>query len=116
MSCLFDSLSYFLNYTGEQIRQKICDYLEENRPIIEGVPTDLILGLEDDNYIKKMRRRNEWGSAVEITAACNIWKLRIIVHNIRGGQSRKIEFIPVNKTYIYTINISWNGYHYEPLK
>lgn len=31
MSCLFNSLSYFINENSYDIRQKICNYLENNR-------------------------------------------------------------------------------------
>ena len=30
MSCLFNSLSYFINESSCQIRQTICDYLKDN--------------------------------------------------------------------------------------
>ena len=114
MSCLFDSLSYFLKYNSNQIRQKICDYLEANKPIIDGLDTKFILELDDPNYIRNMRRNSEWGGGIEIQAACNIWKLRIIVNNIRRNRS-SIEFIPINKKYIYTIELTWNGSHFEPI-
>ena len=37
MSCLFNSLSYFIPENSYNIRQKICDYLEENKPIIKNI-------------------------------------------------------------------------------
>ena len=116
MSCLFNSLSYFLNYSSNQIRQIICDYLEQNRPLIDGLDTDFILSLDDSNYIKNMRRSSEWGGAIEIQAACNLWNLRIIVHNISGRRRSKIEFLPISNNYVYTIQLTWTGNHYEPLK
>ena len=114
MSCLFDSLSYFINYNSHQIRQKICDYLELNKPIIDGLDTKFILSLDDNNYIRNMRNDNQWGGGIEIQAACNIWNIRIIIHNIRNRGS--IEFLPLNNQYIYTINLTWNGNHYEPVR
>jgi hypothetical protein len=114
MSCLFDSLSNFLNFNSNQIRQLICDYLESNKPIMEDLPTDFILSLDGDNYIKNMRKNNQWGGAIEIQAACNLFAIRIIIHNIRNNTY--IEFIPITKKYIYTIEMSWNGSHYEPLR
>jgi hypothetical protein len=116
MSCLFDSLSYFLRYNSNEIRQKICDYLEQNKPIVDGLETNFILSLDGPNYIKNMRKRSEWGGGIEIQAACNLWNLRIIVYNIsRGGKKQPIEFIPIDGNYIYTIEITWNGSHYEPV-
>ena len=114
MSCLFDSISYYLKYNSNQIRQKICDYLEANKPIIDGLDTKFILEMDDSNYIRNMRRNSEWGGGIEIQAACNIWNLRIIVHNVRRNRS-SIEFVPLNKNYIYTIELTWNGSHFEPV-
>ena len=114
MSCLFDSLTYFLNYTSEQIRQKICDYLQNNKPIIDGLETNFILELEDENYVENMRKNYQWGGGIEIQAACNIWNLRIIIINLIVKDNNHIEFIPITKKYIYTIYLTWNGNHYEP--
>ena len=49
MSCLFNSLNHFINEGSYEIRQKICDYLQENQPIIDGLDTHFILELES-NY------------------------------------------------------------------
>ena len=114
MSCLFDSLSYFSNYNSNQIRQIICDYLEENHPIIDGLDTKFVLELDDPNYIENMRKNYQWGGGIEIQAACNIWNIRIIIHNIRASKSH-IEFLPINKQIYNTIELSWNGYHFEPI-
>ena len=52
MSCLFNSLQYFIpSESSFTIRQKICDYLEENKPIIDGLDTKFVLSLDDSNYI-----------------------------------------------------------------
>jgi hypothetical protein len=53
MSCLFNSLSYFIHDNSYNIRQRICDYLEENKPIIDGLNTNFILNLENLAAIKK---------------------------------------------------------------
>ena len=37
MSCLFNSLSYFIKEDSYIIRNKICDYLEQNKKIIDGL-------------------------------------------------------------------------------
>jgi hypothetical protein len=117
MSCLFNSLSNFINLDSYNIRQKICNYLENNQPIIEGIDTDLILSLDSskDDYINNMRSTSTWGGAIEIQAACNLWSLRIIIINIRNLPNTQIEFLPLSNNYTHTIKISWNGYHYEPI-
>jgi hypothetical protein len=120
MSCLFNSLNYFIQEeNSSQIRQKICDYLQENKPIMDGLETNTILSFENpvpSKYIESMRLMSTWGGAIEIQSACNIWKLRIIVNNHRNFGAPDIEFIPVNSVYDKTIHIYWNGGHYEPIR
>lgn len=115
MSCLFNSLSLFLQEDSFSIRQKICDYLQNNGKIIEDLETNFILDLENPNYITDMRNMTTWGGAIEIQSACNIWNIRIIVKDIRSQPNKTIEFLPVNADYQKTINIEWGGGHYEPI-
>jgi hypothetical protein len=115
MSCLFNSLSYFINGTSDEIRQVICNYLQENKPLIDGLDTNFILSLDNNNYINNMRNSSTWGGAIEIQAACNIWNIRIIVINKRSNENTYIEFLPVNNNYKHTIKLEWNGSHYEPI-
>jgi hypothetical protein len=120
MSCLFDSLSYFIQEDSFKIRQMICDYLEENKPIMDGIETHEILGLENNDdansYIESMRLASTLGGAIEIQAACNIWNLQINVSNYRDQNSNIIEILPVKGNCEKTIHIYWNGGHYEPIK
>ena len=117
MSCLFNSLSYFFQEDSNTIRQLICNYLEKNGKIIEGLDTEIILSLDNSKseYITQMRDQTTWGGAIEIQAACNLWNVRILVHNIKYSHNINIiEFLPINNTnYKGTINITWNGTHYE---
>ena len=105
MSCLFNSMSHFI--TDDEgphgIRQRICDYLQNNLPILDGMETRDVLQLEassSEHYISNMRKSSTWGGAIEIQCACNIWNARIIVHDIRfgnnGNNSKKIEFLPLH--------------------
>ena len=126
MSCLFNSLSHFIPQTDPQaIRARICDYLQANSPIIDGMATQDVLQLDSfntpDQYIGAMRSPSTWGGAIEIQAACNIWNARIVVHDIRGhghGQKQTIEFLPVandtNNSPDKTFTLEWSGGHYEP--
>jgi hypothetical protein len=123
MSCLFNSLSYFIKEDSHKIRQTICDYLQENNPIIEGLETHDILKLEnatnnENTYISNMRLMSTWGGAIEIQCACNIWNTQINVLSLRHKDEGNniIEFIPLHKNITTTIEISWNGGHYEPIK
>ena len=114
MSCLFESLSHFINIDPNNIRQIICNYLENNGNIIEGLDTKFILSLDGNNYIENMRQSYTWGSAIEIQAACNIWNMQIDICNIRNNNNI-IECIPLNKIISKKICITWNGNHFEPL-
>ena len=119
MSCLFNSLSHFINEPSIQIRLKICDYLQQNKPIIDGLDTYEVLKFESQDaqtYIQNMRSPSTWGGAIEIQSACNIWNIRINVKNYRDNNNKTIEFIPLNSNYIKTINIYWTGGHYEPIR
>ena len=115
MSCLFDSLSYFFRMNGYAIRQTICDYLQQNKKIIDGLDTNFILSLDGNNYINRMRMHDTWGGAIEIQAACNIWNVKIVIHNKRNRENSVIEFLPIDNNFSNTIKLSWNGNHYEPL-
>jgi len=120
MSCLFNSLSHFIPQTDPQaIRQRICEYLQANSPIIDGMNTHDVLQLDSssDQYIDAMRSPSTWGGAIEIQAACNIWNARIMVHDIRTGHGQTIEFLPVSAlTSDKTFELEWSGGHYEPIK
>uniref|UniRef100_A0A6C0F666 OTU domain-containing protein n=1 Tax=viral metagenome TaxID=1070528 RepID=A0A6C0F666_9ZZZZ len=119
MSCLFNSLSYFIKEDSYKIRQTICDYLKENKPIIDGLQTIDVIKFErnnPDNYIENMRVISTWGGAIEIQCACNIWNLQINVLNYRDTGKKVIEFLPLNGNANKTINIYWTGGHFEPIK
>ena len=123
MSCLFNSLSYFIDASPQEIRDWICDYLEENNPVMEGMDTRLVLALESGSndkrhaksYIPKMRRRSTWGGGDEIISACNLWSLKLLVHNIRDNSGEVIEFLPIDGDPVGVIHISWNGNHYTSM-
>jgi hypothetical protein len=119
MSCLFNSLSHFIPEDSHTIRQKICDYLQNNNPIIDGMQTSEVLEIETgslDVYIQRMRLTSTWGGAIEIQAACNIWNLKINVSNYRDTGNRVIEFVPLHENVERSVGIYWTGGHYEPIR
>ena len=119
MSCLFNSLQYFIpSESSFTIRQKICDYLQNNGKIIDGLDTDYILLLENPSgkYVENMRNTGTWGGAIEIQVACILWNLRIIVKNYRTCERSNIEFVPFSNQYEKTIELEWTGGHYEPVR
>ena len=136
MSCLFNSMSHFIKEDGGShgIRQRICDYLQNNLPILDGMETRDILKLEapsSEHYISNMRNSSTWGGAIEIQCACNIWNARIVVRDIRNcnrnnrniNNNNKIEFLPLHAiTSIHStlikldFELEWSGGHYEPCR
>jgi OTU-like cysteine protease len=138
MSCLFNSMSHFIKDNGgpHAIRQRICDYLQNNLPILDGMETRDILQLEapsSEHYISNMRKSSTWGGAIEIQCACNIWKACIVVRDIRNcnrnngnnNNNNKIEFLPLHANANANIHpiltqldfeLEWSGGHYEPYR
>ena len=116
MSCLFDSLSVYLRLAPLQVRNIICDYLESNRTILEGVDTHSMIEQEHPEYVTWMRNNATWGGAIEIKAACDIWNVVITVHSICDDHSRGIQFVPSRTTDDFSdcgrIVLQWNGSHY----
>ena len=109
MSCLFDTLSVFLEKPTSVIRAEICDYLATNPNLLEGI--DLHTVFNDPDYVAKMRNSTTWGGAIELRAASQLWHLHIIVHHANGTP---IEFIsPIQGT---SIHIHWSGTHYTALE
>lgn len=118
MSCLFNSLSRFINKDSNTIRQEICNYLQNNGKLMDGIETSQILAFENqgNNYIQNMRLPSTWGGAIEIQAACNIWNMNVIVNDIRVTPSKQIHFEPITKIDTSnTIQVTWSGGHYEPV-
>jgi hypothetical protein len=121
-------MSYFIKEERGAIgiRQRICDYLEQNLPILEGMKTHDVLKMEApsaDHYISNMRNTSTWGGAIEIQCACNIWNARIIVHDIRynnRSDNKCIEFLPLQASTRFEniapieMHLEWSGGHYEP--
>ena len=70
-----------MNINQNELRQHVCNYLEQNKPIINGLDTKLILSFDGENYIDKMRMNSTWGGAIEISAICNLCNVKIIVKN-----------------------------------
>lgn len=125
MSCLFRSLSHFIENVNEnELRDIIVDYLEKD-PILIGNDTHLkdILKIQNSTitqYTQQMRQRHVWGGAIEIRAFCELFDIKVIVFVIR--ENRNIEFLPSNfetdnnKDNIEKcVKISWTGAHYEPM-
>lgn len=118
MSCLFRSLSYYLKGIDERkLREQICNYLEENPPLMDDLKLDEILKSEGnatlDSYIQAMRNEATWGGAIEIKAFCEIFHVGIEVF-VQSSQ-KSIYFYPSEpRTPPLFARIEWMGVHFEP--
>jgi hypothetical protein len=115
MSCLFNSMSHFLNENPQEIRNKICDYLEQNPTIMDMSASDIIMfesGQTLENYIHSMRMPHIWGGAIEIAACVRIWNRPIIVRVDRTG-----EYITFTADGCEgnEMRFRWTGGHYDPI-
>lgn len=120
MSCLFRSLSAFVNQVDEnQLRQIICNYLEQNPNIMDDLSLKDILqidNVETTDYVSHMRNNSTWGGGLEIKAFCEIYQTGVVVRIAQNG--RDVVFKPAsmeNATSIKAVMIIWTGNHYEPL-
>lgn len=116
MSCLFNTLSKFISLSSNDLRENICNYLQNNPILYDDMRAeDAIMwsneGYKDINqYISMMRRTSTWGGAIEIKSFCNMYHTKVTV-NGRNGRER-VEFLPIIKSSSNDININWNGGHY----
>jgi len=94
------------------VRQQICDYLEADKPILDGMETHDVLAFEGPRYIQHMRQSSTWGGAIEIQAAVRIWKVCVTIQNRRDGTA-PIEFVTADPT--SALVLYWTGGHYEPV-
>ncbi len=117
MSCLFDTLSSFVDLSSRELRENICNYLQNNPKLYEDMKAeDYILwngeGYKNiKEYIEKMRRTSTWGGAIEIKAFCNMYHIKVIVNGRKKGE--RVEFLPYIKSNSKEIEIQWNGGHYN---
>jgi hypothetical protein len=116
MSCLFDSLSFFVKRPSSEIRNEICDYLEKDPLLMDDVLASKIIEVESgktlQEYVALMRHTSTQGGAIEINVFIKLWKLSVFVFS--QPTHRWIEFInPDDPTNI--IRLVWFGNHYAPI-
>ena len=111
MSCLYDSLSKYVDIGSQDLRAKICDYLDRD-PDIAGCTAQQIVewqaNMSLDRYTALMRT-NAWGGAIEIKAFCDIYETNV---RVQIPDSREIEFISQKKT-DRMVCIKWTGNHFS---
>ena len=117
MSCLFDSLSVFLeNMTGEIIRSNICDYLDTNPLLIDDLKASDVVhhetGMDFNTYVNNMRNYSTLGGAIEIRAFTKIFQVNVKVISIPN--KKNIEFL--ENPHFHWVVIQWTGNHFDPVK
>lgn len=119
MSCLFDSLAYFVNTDCNILRNAICDYLKTNPKILDNIDTQNVILWENgktlDEYISCMRNTSTWGGGIEIKCFCEMFNLCVLVH----FRDKNIVFLPNGNNPNNPnnpIELIYNGGHYEPKK
>lgn len=116
MSCLFNTLSPFVNLSSDELRQNICNYLSENPKMFEDTTASDYVSWSNEghnsleDYILSMRNPGTWGGAIEIKAFCNMYFMNVNVLDTRTNKNT-IEFVEGSKAK-KTLNIKWNGGHY----
>lgn len=120
MSCLFRSLSAFVNSVSEdELRQIICNYLDQNPKMMDDMSLKDILdidNLETGDYVRNMRNSSTWGGGIEIKAFCEIYNVGVVVRIKNTGRDVVFKASSMETaTVLNAVVIEWTGNHYEPL-
>ena len=110
MSCLFNALEKYLKVPSVQIRSTVCNYLEENKVLIEGMETKDVLAAIDDRYVEHMRHETTFGSAIEIAVVCRLWGVNVEVKAENATDTVFMFDIHQNPKQVCVLY--WNGGHY----
>ena len=117
MSCLFQSLSYFINEVDEvKLRSIICAYLKTNPKIFDNINVNDVTNIESgknlEEYVLNMESSSTWGGGLEIKAFCDIFGIKVNVH----CDGRLIEFLPSTNNILGQVNIQYiNRNHFIPI-
>lgn len=121
-ACLFESLCRFSNRNHQELRETICDFLEEKPTLGEYKVGDDILKFEMgenlEEYIKEMRKLDTWGGAIEIQAFCELTGVKVVVLALESPTNKKrsaYEHLPKNWKN-GTLFILYTGNHFEPIR
>lgn len=121
MSCLFRSLASYLPAPGaDRLRADICEYLSQNPPLFDdGTSVNDAVQWESgdpgiEHYLSRMRQSSTWGGAIEIKAFCDMYRISVVVHDLRTSPSKTITFHPRQGPPVRTVHLQWTGGHYEP--
>lgn len=122
MSCLFQSLGFFVRVDQVTLRRQICSFLAEDNVLIKPdlKVSDLIKFQPDipsmslEQYVHLMSLQHTNGGAIEIRAFCILYNKNVRVVQCGARTSEKnIEFY-TQEDFPWVV-ISWNGGHFEPV-
>ena len=120
MSCLFDSMSFFLeNVSSPTLRQMIVDFLRQNPVFVEGMSLKRLIQQEYpiwdvEEYLSHMEKPSSWGGAIEIRAFCELFGIHVRVHDLRYPNT-KYDFHPsCDSSQDVWIELMYTGNHYTP--
>ena len=122
MSCLFQSLGYFVRVHPDILRRQICEFLATDPVIIQpDFKVSVAIKFQPDipstslaQYVQMMSLQHTNGGAIEIRAFCLLYNKNVKVELCGQHVSQKpIEF--AYNPHFDWVKISWNGGHYEPV-
>jgi len=122
MSCLFISIGRLVNESPNNVRQSVCNYMDENLDTLyQGMQIKDWIQWQTNStptqYISRMRNSSTWGGAMEIAMCTRIYKVDIHVYAAYNQKKRLAEFVwDETRTACIQLHISWTGAHYEPLR
>ena len=115
MSCLFDSLSKFVNIHPNKLRESICNFLEKNPKLMDGLTAQEVVSIDSEMHLEKyiflMRQYSTMGGAIEIKAFCSIFNRNVKIMSVPNNKI--IEFI-IDEKYPF-VYLRWTGNHYDPM-
>ncbi|CAM9588873.1 unnamed protein product [Chrysoparadoxa australica] len=111
-ACMFSALGdqkVGSDADAQMIRNEIMDYIEKEREFFSPF-------IEDDesfeDYIQRMRKRDEWGGHQELYAASQLWQVNIIVHQLSAP---RLEILQENAA--QSLHLSYHGEsHYNSVR
>ena len=87
----------------------VCDYLDANKFLLEGMETAEVLKAIDDRYVANMRLEATFGSAIEISVVCRLWGVNI---EVKDAKANRVVLFDINESPLCLCVLYWNGGHY----
>lgn len=123
MSCLFNSLSFFIkDLNAYSLRQIIADYIKNDSVLFDNLSISKLISIDPSSfynctslsqYVDLIKKESTWGGALEIYIFCEIFNVNVNVHI--SNQNKPIQFKSSTLS-TTTFNIYYTGNHYEPIK